>query len=596
MPDDIEAKQGLTLAVAIHQAGRIDEAQRLYREILEADAADPDALHLLGVTYFQQGVFDVAAQLIGESISLNPGNGMAYSNLGNVLQQLGRGRDAIVCYDAALKIDPYHSDAFFNRGIALTGLKLDSEAVDSFDRVLAIDSTHVGAHFNRGNSLYSLGCYDDALVSYDAALELRPDHAEVQNNRGNVLHVLGRNLDAVASYDDAIRNRVGYAEAFFNRGISLQSLERNEDALASYSDAIRITPDYAQALNNQGNTFQSLELYQSALNSYSAAQEIDPTYGDPHWNEAICRLKTGDFERGWEKYEWRWDHAISNPARRRFNQPQWSGQEDLNGKTILLHAEQGLGDTIQFCRYAEMVARGGARVILEVDPSLFDLMTDLPGISEIVLPDQNRRCDYHCPLLSLPLAFDTRLSTIPAPEGYLRSDPVLGSIWRARLGVKTRPRVGLVWAGNRLNQSDPSRSVGLQTVIPLIRDRVEWFSLQKEFHSGDTELMAVHGIRNSSGELNTFSETAALIDQMDIVVTVDTAVAHLAGALGKPTWILLAHNADFRWLLGRRDSPWYPTVRLFRQTSAGDWSSPLEKLGQQLDLVCRGKAKNSDVR
>jgi tetratricopeptide (TPR) repeat protein len=582
MSNETTSRSILQSAVACHQEGRLHEAQALYKELLVVNPRDADALHLLGVTLFQQGLLNEALVQIAESLQINPENCLAYTNIGNIFQQLGRFQDAINCYDCALAVDPKHADACFNRGIALQALNRDIDALRSYEETIVLKPGYTEAYFNSGNSLHSLGRFDDALGSYDKALVLRPRYAEAYNNRGNSLFKLGRSLEAVSSYDNAIGIDREYAQAFFNRGVALQRLEENEDAVSSYSDAIRIKPDYAEALNNRGNTLQCLDLYQDALASYRGAQEIDDTYGDAHWNEALCQLKTGDFENGWENYEWRLHDSISNPEKRIFLQPAWSGNEELNGRKILLHAEQGFGDTIQFCRYAKMVAALGADVTLEVHSSLAGLMKELDGGTKVSSVYDVEKYDFHCPLLSLPLAFGTRLATIPARTSYLTSDPLLDAYWSSRCGAKQLPRVGIVWEGNKNNRNDTRRSAPLSNIAGMLRSDIQWFCLQKEICRETGDFLDLHGVRHFEEELTTFSDTAALIDQMDAVISVDTAVAHLAAALGKPTWILLSHNADFRWLLGRRDSPWYPTARLFRQPVTGDWSGLFHTLNKHV--------------
>ncbi len=517
-----------------------------------------------------------------------PGSVEALNARAYTLQQAGRSAEALSSYSISLDYAPDCAETLNNRGVVLQSLDRSEDALASYDLALAVDGEHVEAHFNRGNSLYALGRQETALASYDRALNLRPGYAEAHNNRGNVLHDLGRDIEAIASYDDAIELDLDYAQAFFNRGVTLQFMERSEEALASYANAIQIRPDYAEALNNQGNTLQNLDLYQDALASYGQAQQIEPDYGDAHWNEALCRLKIGDFDKGWEKYEWRWQNSISNPEKRLFSQPLWHGNEDLRGKKILLHAEQGFGDTIQFCRYARMVAQRGAKITLEVQPSLKALLKDIEGVTNIVDVIDAAQYDFHCPLLSLPFAFGTRLSTIPASLSYIRGDPLLDLFWHDKLGRKSSPRVGLVWAGSKNNKNDRARSIPLLELSRILRNDIDWFSLQKELPPDSESFLNQRGIEHFEDCLATFSDTAAVIGQMDIVISVDTAVAHLAAALGKPTWLLLPQHADFRWLLGRRDSPWYPTVRVFRQPTSGDWTGVFASLTRQLALHVDG--------
>jgi hypothetical protein len=340
--------------------------------------------------------------------------------------------------------------------------------------------------------------------------------------------------------------------------------------------------------------------------SYRTAQGLDGALGDAHWNEALCLLKTGDFESGWKKYESRWQSNISNPNVPTMQGQRWTGQDDLQGKRILLYAEQGLGDTIQFCRYAEMVARRGAHVSLHVPASLLGLLSTLQGLDHIesmhidigddsdIGNDSNSesRHDFHCPLMGLPLAFDTRLSSIPFHSAYLFSDRNAHGYWNSKLAAQPREkhglRIGMVWSGNRSNVADGARSMALLDLARLWDRGDQWCSLQKDITPGEADVLDAAGIAHYENELLDFSHTAALIEQMDLVISVDTAVAHLAAAMGKPTWLMLAHQADFRWLLGRRDSPWYPSMLLLRQHDAGDWSAVVELVLRQLSLL-RGR-------
>ncbi len=327
--------------------------------------------------------------------------------------------------------------------------------------------------------------------------------------------------------------------------------------------------------------------------SYRKALTIEPDYAPAHWNESLCRLLIGDFERGWKKYEWRWKCDQDLLATRNFSQPLWLGREDLTGKTILLHAEQGLGDTIQFARYAQAVAQKCAKVILEVQPSLRSLLSEISGAYKVLsrgepLPE----FDFHCPLLSLPLAFNTRLETIPATIPYLGARAAVVKRWEDNLGKRDVPRVGIVWSGLSTNVNDHNRSIALSRLAALAGPSVKLVSLQNEVRAEDEKALAANKqILHFGSELEDFSDTAALVSLMDLVVSVDTSVAHLAGALGKPVWILLPFAPDWRWLVDREDSPWYPTARLFRQPKIGDWDSVIDKVKQDLS-----KCFASDLR
>ena len=421
---------------------------------------------------------------------------------------------------------------------------------------------------------------------------LRPEYAEAHSNRGNALHELKRFGEALASYDRALALRPDFSEAHSNRGNALQELRRFEEAVASYDRALALRGDLAEAHSNRGNALKELARFDEALASYEAALAVRPDFADAHFNEAMCRLLIGDLYRGWEKSEWRWETEQIRNGKRDLSQPLWLGSEEIAGKTILLHAEQGLGDTIQFGRYAPLVAARGARVILEVQRPLHGLMSTLSSTVHVAssgdpLPD----FDFHCPLLSLPLAFATRLDTIPSATRYLSARDEQTRAWRERLGRHDKPRIGLAWAGNPrkelpgANRIDGQRSIALDRLAPLFEvTACEFFSLQKGGEAvrqlRDSALR--HQVTDLTDDLHDFSDTAALIENLDLVISVDTSVAHLAGALGKPFWLLNRYNTCWRWLLDREDSPWYPTARLFRQDTTREWEPVIRRVAVAL--------------
>jgi tetratricopeptide (TPR) repeat protein len=473
--------------------------------------------------------------------------------LAGVQLRLGKRDIALANYDHALTLRPDHSNALCNRGFALHELKRFEEALASYDRALKIRPNDDEILYNRGNTLKELNRLDAALDSYERALTLRPDFTRALINRGNLLYEMGRFEGALTSYDRALAIEPDDPEIHFNRGTALRELSRFEEALASYDRALSLRPDFMEV----------------------------------HWNAATLRLLIGDFTRGWAGYEWRRKDGFKLTPKRDFTQPLWLGADAIEGKTILLHSEQGLGDTIQFCRYASLVAARGARVILEVEESLRELMRPLAGVSSVVakgnpLPD----FDLQCPLLSLPLAFGTQLETIPCATPYLSAPTTKTRIWHDRLGERQKPRIGLVWAGNpttglAATPIDRQRSIEFDRLAPLFQViDCDFYSLQK----GDA---AVQQLRKSpfqqqvadwTDDLHDFSDTAALMENFDLVITVDTSVAHLAGAIGKPFWLLNRYNTCWRWLFDREDSPWYPTARLFRQDKSRDWTDVIARV------------------
>ena len=401
-----------------------------------------------GMTLHALKRFDEALASYDRALVLQPQFAAAHSHRGATLKALKRFDEALASYDRALALWPDYAEALTNRGVTLNALERFDEALASYGRALELDPDDADAHSNRGVTLHKLKRFEEALASYDRALALRPDYAEAHSNRGNALHGLERFEEAVASYDRALALRPDYAEALSNRGLALHELQRFEEALASYDRALTLRPEYAEALLNRGVTLQELKRFEEALACFDGALKVRPNCVQAHYNEAISRLLIGDFARGWVKYEWRWKEELAT-AKRNFSQPLWIGSNDIAGKTILLHAEQGLGDTIQFCRYVPLVARRASRVILEVQKPLHELMSTLAGAAQIVSRgDPLPAFDIHCPLLSLPLALKTQLETIPSEIPYLSAPESKIRAWRDRLGNRERARIGIVWAGN----------------------------------------------------------------------------------------------------------------------------------------------------
>jgi tetratricopeptide (TPR) repeat protein len=608
----------LQTGLAHHQAGRFAEAEACYQRVLAVQPEHPDALHLIGTIAYQAGRHDVAIAMIGQAIRRNGRNPLYFSNLGLALASQARLDEALTRFEQALVLKPDYAEAHNNRGNVLKALNRNVEALASYDRALAALPGFVQAHYNRANLCAALGRFEDALAGYDRVIALKADHAEAHNNRGNALRALRRPDEALASYDAAVALKGDYAQAFNNRGVvlhelkrfdaavadfdvalalmadcaelfcnrgnALQALARFDEALASYDRAVALKPDHAEAFYNRGNVLRELRRIDEALASYEQALALRPGYVDANWNEAYLRLLTGDFERGLMRSEWRWNNPASGLQRRNLTQPLWLGGDAIDGKTILLHSDQGIGDAIFFCRYVPLLAARGARVIVEVEEPLRQLMSCLDGVSSCIsrtgpAPD----FDLHCPMSSLPLAFETRLETIPGTTPYLRA-PEQSEAWEARLGPHDRPRIGLAWSGNPRHSNDHNRSIALNALAPLFALPARFVSLQTDVRPDDAvTLRAQSRILDLGSTLTNFADTAALIARLDLVISVDTSVAHLAGALGAPVWILLPFSPDWRWLLDRRDSPWYPAARLFRQSKTRDWHDVVGQMRDALD-------------
>ena len=571
-------RQGL----ALHQRGEVEAARVIYEQVLAQQPLHFDALHLLGVVAYQRKDLQRAADLIEQAIAINPQHAPCHSNRGLTLQHLQRLDEAMVHYDQALALQPDYAEAHHNRGITLKLLGRLEEALESMDAALALQLDFAECLGNRGTVLQELGRMEEALASYDRALLLAPHSAHAHHNRGTQLEKMQRYPEALIHYAEAIALQPNHHEAWTGHGNCHEKLDRHQQALDSYAQAIACKPDHALAHYNRGNVLVNLMRHAEAIASYEQAIAIQPDYASAWWNKAINLLLQGRFAEGWPVYEWRWK-GDARSLLRSFTQPLWLGAESLAGKTILLHAEQGLGDSIQFCRYASQLRAQGARVLLEVPQPLVHLLAGLQGVSAVIEQGAELPAfDCHCPLLSLPLACKTQLHTIPAAPRYLASNSSKRQAWSTRLGRKTRPRIGLVWSGNAAHSNDRRRSIALAELRPYLPAGFDYISLQNAVRDSDLPALQDSGIRHYAEHIHDFADTAALLDLLDLVISVDTSVAHLCGALGKTTLLLLPYIPDWRWLLERDDSPWYPTLRLLRQGADRQWGPVLQGLPQLL--------------
>jgi tetratricopeptide (TPR) repeat protein len=580
----------LQAALALHQRGQLAEAQLIYEKILRKQSNHFDALHLLGVIFWQTRQLERAVELIDKAIKISPNNAAFYSNRGNALKELEQFDAAIADYDKAIQLKPDYADAYSNRGLALQDLKKFDAAIASYDEAIQLKPDYAEAYSNRGNALKELEQFDAAIADYDKAIQLKPDLAEAYSNRGNALQDLKQFDAAIASYDKAIQLKPDYADAYSNRGLALQGLKQFDAAIASYDKAIQLKPDYAEAYYNHGNALQDLKQFDAAIASYDKAIQLKPGYVEVYWNNSLALLRLGDFSRGWELYEWRWRRDDSIFEGRGFTKPLWLGIESLQNKTILIHAEQGLGDTIQFCRYVKSVTSIAAKVVLEVQPSLVKLMEELDLSLDILargttLPN----FDYHCPLLSLPLAFQNIGDTAIPTESYIKAGQARIEKWRSHFNNE-QFNIGINWQGNANLKIDIGRSFPLALFEGVASfSKVKLFSLQKNEGTEQLNNLPKEMVIESFGEdvdsEGAFLDTAAIIKSLDLVITSDTAVAHLAGALGCRVWLVLKWVPDWRWMLDEDSSSWYPSMRLFRQNKADDWEGVFDKIESELNLL-----------
>jgi tetratricopeptide (TPR) repeat protein len=483
-------------------------------------------------------------------------------------------------YRAVLARDPGNVDVLHLAGCLHHERGRHSEALRLLAAAVRLDARSADALSDLGLAQHALEQYADALASHDAALALDPDNCEIINRRAVALLRLDQPEAALAALDRLLAIAPEHVDALGNRGNVLVRLNRPEQAIAAYDAALRIAGDHPQLLTNRAHALRRLDRVEEALADLQRAIALAPDFAEAQFELAMAQLALGDFAAGWTSYEWRWATAAFAQSRRSFTSPLWTGAQDLAGQTVLLHAEQGFGDTIQLVRYAPLVARRGANVILEVQPELVSLLAGIAGVSAVVARGRKLpRFDLHAPLMSLPRAFGTTPATIPATVPYIPVAAERAQGWAQRLPT-AGPLIGVAWAGRPSHRNDLNRSLPLARLAPLFRQPgMRFVSLQRDLRAGDAAILRDHpDVIDAGARLEDFADTAALVARLDAVISVDTAVAHLAGALGKPLFLLLPYAADFRWLRARPDSAWYPSARLLRQPGFGDWDGVVAQL------------------
>lgn len=574
----------IAAALEAHRAGHLDVAEPYYREALALDPAHSHALHYFGVLHHQRGAHAAAADLMNEALRVDPSDAACWSNRGLTAAALGRHAEAVTCYEQALQLQPDFADAHNNLGVALQAQHAFKAAIDEYQKALALDPALLDAHLNLGTALGKLDRHNDALACYRQVLSLNPRSAEAHFNAGNAHAAQGDSGAAIASFQQAIALRTDFAEAHVNLGSLIGKLGDYAGAEQQYRHAVGLRPNptnlvcLGASLGAQGRLDQEEGFYRQALS-------LNPDYADAHQNLAWLLLKRGDYPQGWAEYAQRWrtaDYLSLAVA----GVPEWRG-EPLEGLSVLLLGEQGFGDQLQFLRYAQVLAQRGASVDVCVREALVTLAARTPGVRHAFSGEPGETYDYWVPMTSVPSCVGTDLTTIPSTIPYVFADKTTLKAWHKRVGAiaGARRKVGLVWAGSPTFGNDRYRSVALNELSALSAvENVAWFSLQIGAAS-DQLASAPDDFRphDFSAGLRNFDDTAALIMNLDLVIAVDTGVAHLAGALGKPVWLMLPANSDWRWLEHRSDSPWYPTARLFRQQVLGEWGAVVAQLIQKME-------------
>lgn len=576
----------LAAALQLHRNGNLGEAERLYRSILEKNPRHPDALHLLGMIADQVGQSTLAVQLIQAAIEVQP-DASYYNNLGNVLEKISRREEAQASYRQAITLNPKYADAHYNLGLSYYRQSQLPLSIDAFRRAVECNEQLPAAWNSLGAALMDASHYPQAVTCLEKALSLSPDYAEAHLNLGNVLQKMGKNAEALPRIHRALSLKPDLERAWNTLGIIFDNMDA-PGAIDCFRMALQYKSDYPEAMSNLGRLLTFTKESDEGLALLRRVTQLWPDYADGHWNFALALLLHGQYQEGWQEHEWRWRINDFSSPKRNFSQPQWQG-EDLHGKKLLIHAEQGLGDTIQFSRFLPMVKASGAEIILEIRDSLRRLMAGIPEISQIVnYGDPLPEFDVHCPLMSLPHVFETTLDKIPpAIQFPSLADHRTGTSFASPL------QVGLVWAGNPNHGLDRRRSVSIQALLPLKNiSNVSYFCAFKGPAAQEVLAMAPQWqITDLCSDAEDLFDTAKKISQMDLIISVDTAVAHLAATMGRPVWLLVSQTPDWRWLCDREDSPWYPSIRIFRQRSLGNWDEVVAQIEKELTALAEEKRR-----
>lgn len=560
------------------------------RHAVELQPMSAEAWFKIARCQHDNGRLDEALTLYMKAARLKPDFWEAHYNAGLVYQAWKRPEEAAACYQRALEIRPDCAEACNNLGQLLLERGQSDQALNCFRRAIDLRGDFAEAHFNMGEAFCAAQRDAEAIRHYQAAVRLKPSLIEAWNNLGNTLRRRENLSGARQCYQRVVQLRPDLAQGHYNLGNAWKDAGEHDRAVESLSKAVTLEKGYAEAWNNLGLAHKNRGEYHQAIACFSEALRLKPELAEAHWNRSSVNLVVGDFAQGLKDYEWRYQlpsWQLVYPFRTRL--PRWDGSAAMN-RRILVHDEQGLGDTFQFIRYLPLVRERCGKVILETRRELMDLLQEFPGIDEVVErpegSESQTQADFCIPLLSLPLMFGTTPETIPAVVPYLWADPRKAVRWRQRIGGAGF-KVGIVWAGRPQHQNDRNRSCRLDLFAPLVRMHgIRWFSLQKSRAAEQiAESNLQDSIANLDRELEGFADTAAAISQLDLVISVDTSVAHLAGAMGKPVWVLLPYIPDWRWMLDRQDSPWYPTMRLFRQEKPGDWAGVFPRVATEITAV-----------
>ena len=607
-----------------HQAGDLLEAKYCYVQALKIDPTHFDSLYLSSAIAAQENNIELAIDFLNRALVVNPSHIDSLFNLSVLLEKNGESEKALLTYELLNQLAQNHVQSIYNYASLLAKFGQIPRAIEEFKRVITLQpdlliarqnyekllwsqsqqielAPHSKNEFiqthNKGLSLLEENQFPAALECFEKALMIEPKSFEAHHNKGMALEKMGRLQEALGHYQQAIEYCPESSRTFNNLGNAYRELDRLNEAIQSFEKAIELDPNYAEAFSNLGWTLFRLQEYQQSKEYFKKAIKINPSLSPAVFNLSLCQLTLGEFDEGWINYEERMKQPLYQKKIDPLNKPQWDGSQELDGKAIYIHSEQGLGDTIQFCRYIKLLAKRGARVLFEPQIHLQKLLKNLDGISELIEPGQTiPHYDYHCPLMSLPLAFKTNRNNIPNEIPYIFTDESKKIYWKEKLAAISGPKIGIVWSGGfrphnpELWGVNQRRNISFELISQLNLEGIEYFSLQKgeraeaELSQGQSQFWKTSNFHNYVDELKDFSDTAALIDQLDLIISVDTSSAHLAGAMGKPVWILNRFDSCWRWLHEGEKSDWYPTAKLYRQNTSGEWDELIKRVKEDLIL------------
>lgn len=594
-PDHAEAYAHMAIAMA--GLGHLEAALGCCRIALDIDPSLSMAHYHRSLIELQQEHRGEALSSLNSALELQPNSASVWASKGLLLAQMQDPAAAVAALDQAIALGMSNADLYQNRAHCHKELQQLDSALNDLETALALDPNHPNALMALGVMSQEMGRHEAALGLYARVIQQNPDKAEAYSNLGAVLFELNRFEDSLETLQAAIDLDPTLVTAWSNLGATLTKLYRYELAVQAYEQVQQLDPQHIDAYSYQGLLLHDLKRLDEAMVCYEKALRLDPQNSLALWHRAICLLLQGDFEHGWPAYEARWQHKNLKLQLRKYSQPRWTGNQSLQGLHILVYAEQGLGDTLQFARFLPRLVKIGAQVSMEVQPALKQLLARcLPQIQIIGAGEPLPAFDLHAPLMSLPAALRCDESTIASAGPYLSAAEMKCAEWKRRLGVKIRPRIGLVWSGNPVHQNDRNRSMPLEELLPALPEGFDYICLQNLIRANDMEILRhSNRVQEFTADLQDFEDTSALCQLMDLVVTVDTSVAHLSAALGRPTWTLIPYSPDWRWRMTRTDTPWYESMRLIRQSVPGSWQHELATLEADLRQLPDRNASSAEA-